>query len=53
MDELPPLGVIESDALAKRRRARNIAMMVALVLVAVLLYAVAIVKLARPHVGAA
>ena len=41
----PPLTRAESIALGKRRRGRNIAMLVALVAVAVLFYAIAIVKL--------
>lgn len=45
MSMLPPLSRAESQALARRRRGRNIAMLVALVLVAVLFYAIAIVKL--------
>jgi hypothetical protein len=42
---LPPLSRAESQALAKRRRGRNIAMLIALVGVAALFYAIAIVKL--------
>jgi len=41
----PPLSRAESIALGKRRRGRNIAMLVALVAVAALFYAIAIVKL--------
>ncbi len=42
---LPPLTRLESQALGRRRRGRNIAVLVALVAVAVLFYAIAIVKL--------
>jgi hypothetical protein len=45
MAQLPPLTRAESDLLAKKRRGRNIAMLVALVAIAVLFYAVAMVKL--------
>ena len=41
----PPLTRAESVALGRRRRGRNVALLVALALVAVLLYAIAIVKL--------
>ena len=41
----PKLTKAESVALGKRRRGRNIAMLVALCLVAALFYAMAIVKL--------
>lgn len=42
------LTAAESDALARRRRGRNWMMLVALVTLAVLFYAIAVVKLARP-----
>lgn len=45
MVNLPPLSRAESDLLAKKRRGRNIAVLVALVAIAVLFYAIAIVKL--------
>ena len=45
MANLPPLSRAESDLLAKKRRGRNIAMLVALVAIAVLFYAIAMVKL--------
>lgn len=45
MENLPPLTRAESDRIAKKRRGRNIAMLVALVAIAVLFYAVAMVKL--------
>jgi hypothetical protein len=45
MSALPPLTRAESLALAKRRRGRNIAMLVALCLVVVMFYAIAMVKL--------
>ncbi len=42
---LPPLSRDASDALARRRRGRNIAMLVVLLAVAALFYAIAMVKL--------
>lgn len=45
MVNLPPLSLAESKLLAKKRRGRNIAMLVALVAIAVLFYAIAMVKL--------
>jgi hypothetical protein len=48
----PPLTREEAAALARRRRGRNIALLVVLVGVAVLFYAIAMVKLAKPHLGA-
>jgi hypothetical protein len=45
MSPLPPLTRAESQVLARRRRGRNIAMLIALVAVAALFYAIAIVKL--------
>jgi hypothetical protein len=48
---LPPLGRADSAALGRRRRGRNIAMLIALVAIAGLLYAIAIVKLAHPDLG--
>jgi hypothetical protein len=45
MANLPPLSRADSDRLARKRRGRNIAMLVALVVIAVLFYAIAIVKL--------
>jgi hypothetical protein len=45
VDHPPPLTRAESIALGKRRRGRNIALLVALVAVAGLFYAIAIVKL--------
>ncbi len=41
----------DSDALARRRRGRNIAMLVVLLAVAALFYAIAMVKLGRPDLG--
>jgi len=49
---LPPLSLLESAAIARRRRGRNIALLVVLVGIAVLFYAIAVVKLARPDLGA-
>ena len=46
MANLPPLTRAESDLIARKRRGRNIAMLVALVAIAVLFYAIAMVKLA-------
>ncbi len=46
MTELPHLTLAESQALAKKRRGRNIAMLIALVSLCVLFYALAVVKLA-------
>ncbi len=45
MADLSHLTRAESALLAKKRRGRNIAMLVALVAIAVLFYAIAIVKL--------
>lgn len=42
---LAPLSREESLLLAKRRRGKNIAMLIALVLICVLFYAISIVKL--------
>jgi hypothetical protein len=50
----PPLMSLtpaESQLLARRRRGRNIAMLIVLLSIAALFYAVAIVKLARPDLG--
>lgn len=43
-----PLTRADSEALARRRRGRNIAMLVALLAVAALFYAIAMVKMATP-----
>jgi hypothetical protein len=43
---LPPLSQVDSDAIAKRRRGRNLATFIALLLVAALFFAIAMVKLA-------
>ncbi len=52
MAELPDhLTLRESELLARRRRGRNIAMLVVLVGVAVLFYFIAIVKLAPNHLA--
>ena len=45
MSPLPPLSRAESDLLAKKRRGRNLAMLVALLAVCALFYAIALVKL--------
>lgn len=42
-----PLSREESDALARRRRGRNIAMLLALLALAALFYAIAMVKMAQ------
>jgi hypothetical protein len=47
----PPLSRDESAMLQKRRRGRNIAMLVALLAIAALFYAIAMVKLATPVAG--
>jgi hypothetical protein len=46
----PPIQMsrAESDALAKRRRGRNVAMLLVLLAVALLFYAIAMVKMATP-----
>jgi hypothetical protein len=41
----------DSDALARRRRGRNIAMLIALLAVSVLFYLMALVKLHSPDLG--
>ncbi len=46
--ELPPLSRVETEALRRRRRGRNLAMLVVLVAVVVLFYAITVVKMARP-----
>jgi len=45
MAVLPPLSRADSALLAKKRRGRNIAMLVALLAISALFYAIAIVKL--------
>lgn len=45
MTELPHLSREESIVLARKRRGRNLAMLVALIGICVLFYAIAIVKL--------
>lgn len=45
MAELPPLTRAESLLLAKKRRGRNLALLVALLALCALFYAIAIVKL--------
>jgi hypothetical protein len=52
-DENPaPMSGEELAALQKRRRGRNIAMLIALLALAILFYAIAMVKLKRPDLGA-
>lgn len=51
-DTLPPLSHEESLALQRRRRGRNIAMLVALVALVALFYAMTLVKMARPELAA-
>ena len=49
---LPPPGSPEEAALlARRRRGRNLAMLVALVGIALLFYAIAIVKMTKPEIA--
>jgi hypothetical protein len=45
--DLPPLSVGDSRQLARRRRARNWALLVVLLALVVLFYAMTIVKLAK------
>jgi len=51
-DSLPPLSREESKELGKRRRGRNIAMLIALVAVSALFYAISMVKMSA-HIGGA
>jgi hypothetical protein len=44
----PPLSRAESDDLRRRRRGRNIAMLVALLAFCALFYVITLVKLAHP-----
>lgn len=46
MTKLAPLSRADSAILAKKRRGRNIAMLIALLSIAGLFYAIAVVKLA-------
>jgi hypothetical protein len=49
---LPPhLSREDSAAIGRRRRGRNIAMLIVLIAIAVLFYAIAVVKLAKPGLG--
>ncbi len=48
----PPLSREASAEFARKRRGRNIAMLVVLLAVAALFYAIAVVKLAHPLPGA-
>jgi hypothetical protein len=48
---IQPLTPDESAALARRRRGRNIAMLIALLALSALFYAIAIVKLGSPDLG--
>jgi hypothetical protein len=48
----PPLSREESAEFTRKRRGRNVAMLVVLVAVAALFYAIAVVKLAHPLAGA-
>jgi hypothetical protein len=47
----PPLSRDEWTLLQKRRRGRNIAMLIALLAIAALFYAIAMVKLSRPDLA--
>ncbi len=51
MSELPHLSRAESAAIGRRRRGRNLAMLVVLVAVVVLFYAMAWVKMAQHGLG--
>ena len=44
-DALPPLSRADSERIARRRRGRSIAIMLALLLVAAMFYALTIVKM--------
>lgn len=48
----PALSRVESAAIARRRRGRNIALLIVLAGIAVLFYAIAMVKIVRPDLGA-
>ena len=48
----PVLSRVESAAIARRRRGRNIALLIVLAGIAVLFYAIAMVKIVRPDLGA-
>jgi hypothetical protein len=50
--ELPKLSREDSELLARRRRGRNIAMLVVLLALSALFYAIAMVKLSSPDLGA-
>ncbi len=43
-----PLTRAETDALMRRRRGRNVALLIALLALAIVFYAIAVVKLAHP-----
>jgi hypothetical protein len=45
------LTLDESAAIARKRRGRNIAMLVVLVAIVVLFYAISMVKIAKPEIG--
>jgi hypothetical protein len=47
MTEIPHLSRAESDAIEKRRRGRNIALLVVLLALAGLFYAISIVKMSH------
>lgn len=47
--DLAPLSRADSDALARRRRGRNWALLLALLAIVGLFYAISIVKLAAQH----
>ncbi|MCW3473360.1 hypothetical protein [Limobrevibacterium gyesilva] len=49
--QLPPLSRDESKLVARRRRGRNIAMLIVLIALSGLFYAVAMVKLTKPDLA--
>ena len=48
LPDLPKLTVAESDELIKRRRGRNVALLVVLLALAGVFYVLAMVKLSKP-----
>jgi hypothetical protein len=50
--DLSKLSREDSELLARRRRGRNIAMLVVLLALCALFYAIAMVKMSGPHLGA-
>ena len=48
---IAPMSRADSELLARRRRGRNIAMLVVLLAISALFYAIAMVKLSRPDLA--